>query len=96
MTPNRPSSVESYSGPSLASKARLKAIAALYEESEEDAAKRAGLVGYLCYLARNHPRSYVSLLARVLPLQIKMEAHETVNYRSTQEILQSTRRCGYR
>ena len=28
-----------------ADKARLKAIAALYEESEEDAAKRAGLVG---------------------------------------------------
>ena len=72
-----------------ADKARLKAIAALYEESEEDAAKRAGLVGYLCYLARNHPRSYASLLARVLPLQIKMEAHETVIYRSTQEILQS-------
>jgi hypothetical protein len=72
-----------------ADKARLEAIAALYEESEEDAAKRAGLVGYLCYLARNHPRSYASLLARVLPLQIKMEAHETVIYRSTQEILQS-------
>ena len=67
-----------------ADKARLKAIAALYEESEEDAAKRAGLVGYLCYLARNHPRTYASLLARVLPLQIKMEAHETVIYRSTQ------------
>ena len=68
--------------------AKLKAVAKLYDESEEDAAKRGGLVGWLCYLAREHPPAFAHLLAKVLPLQIKLEANEMVTYRSTAEVLQ--------
>ena len=67
---------------------KLRAIAKLHNESEEDAAKRTGLVGWLCYLAREHPPAFAQLLAKVLPLQIKLEANEMVTYRSTAEVLQ--------
>lgn len=44
---------------------------ALHRESDEAAAKRGGLVGYLRYVAREHPPSFVTLLNRVLPLQVQ-------------------------
>jgi hypothetical protein len=72
-------------------RAKLKAIAALYNETEEDAAKRGGLVGWLCYLAREHPQSFASLLAKVLPLQLKLEANELVTYQSMDDIQRDIR-----
>jgi hypothetical protein len=54
--------------------AGLNKSALLYHESDKEAAKkRGGLVGYLRYIARVHPQSFVTLLGRVLPMQVRVE-----------------------
>jgi hypothetical protein len=45
-----------------------------------------GLVGYLRFVAREYPPAFVSLLARVLPQQVLVNAHAEVTYRNIAEI----------
>jgi hypothetical protein len=42
-------------------------------EVGEDGAGKGGLKGYLKMCARKHPRQYMALLSRVLPLQVRSE-----------------------
>jgi hypothetical protein len=55
-------------------------------ELEECVEENGALVGYLSWLAEHHPTAYASLLAKVLPLQVKIDSHKTVEYRSVEEI----------
>jgi hypothetical protein len=47
---------------------------------------RDGLVGYLCFAARHYPVAYLSLLGRVLPVQVRVDAKTEVTYRTVAEI----------
>jgi hypothetical protein len=47
---------------------------------------RDGLVGYLRFLARSYPQAYVSLLGRVLPLQVRVDGQAEVTYRTVVEV----------
>jgi hypothetical protein len=47
---------------------------------------RDGLVGYLRFLACNYPQAYVSLLGRVLPLQVRVDGQTEVTYRTVVEV----------
>jgi hypothetical protein len=47
-----------------------------------------GLVGYICFLARDYPPVYGSLLGRVLPLQVeRIDRDADVRYKTAQEIM---------
>ena len=60
-----------------------KNSALLYRESDKEAAKkRGGLLGYLRYIARVHPQSFVGLLNRVLPMQVRVDARSETVYRT--------------
>ena len=67
---------------------------ALHRESDEAAAKRGGLVGYLRYVAREHPPSFVTLLNRVLPLQVRVDARSQTVVRTVSEIREEMARRG--
>jgi hypothetical protein len=67
---------------------------ALYAESEEEAAKRGGLVGYLRFLARKHPQAFTTLLGKVLPLQVRVEARTETICRTVNEVRQELERRG--
>lgn len=70
-----------------ARKQRWEEVERLYEETEQEAAKRGGLVGYCRYLARCHPSVFATLLKAVLPLQIKLSADEQeTTYRTVAQI----------
>jgi hypothetical protein len=45
-----------------------------------------GLVGYLRWAAKVHPTSFLSLLGRLLPMQIKVDKATKVVYHSVEEI----------
>jgi hypothetical protein len=45
-----------------------------------------GLVGYLTFCARFYPKEYITLLGKVLPLQIVAESKVVHEYRSSEEI----------
>ena len=47
---------------------------------------RGGLVEYLCFLAREFPPTFASLLARALPLQVQLDGQTEVIYRTVEEI----------
>jgi len=72
----------------------FKTAAQLHRESDHQAAKRGGLVGYLRYLAREHPQSYVSLLNRVLPLQVRVDTRSETVIRTVTEIREEMARRG--
>jgi hypothetical protein len=67
---------------------------ALYGESEEETAKRGGLVGYLRFLAREHPQAFATLLGKVLPLQVRVEARTETIYRTVSEVREELERRG--
>jgi hypothetical protein len=64
----------------------LRTTARLNNETDEEIAKRGGLVGYLRWQARNHPAPFASLLGRVLPMQVRVDAHTDVTYRTVAEV----------
>ena len=64
----------------------LRKTARLNGETDEEIAKRGGLVGYLRWQARNHPAPFSSLLGRVLPMQVRVDAHTDVTYRTVAEV----------
>ena len=72
---------------------RLKGTA-LHGESEEEAAKRGGLIGYLRFLARKYPQAFATLLGKVLPLQVRVEARTETVYRTVSEIREELERRG--
>jgi hypothetical protein len=72
---------------------RLKKTA-VYGESEEEAAKRGGLVGYLRFVARKHPQAFTTLLGKVLPLQVRVEARTETIYRTVSEVREELERRG--
>ena len=45
-----------------------------------------GLVGYLSWLAEHHPNAYASLLGRVIPLQVRMDSHKDIQYRTMADV----------
>jgi hypothetical protein len=72
-----------------------KNSALLYRESDKEAAKkRGGLLGYLRYIARVHPQSFVGLLNRVLPMQVRVDARSETVYRTVEEIQREMARRG--
>ena len=72
----------------------FKKSADRYRETDVEAAKRGGLVGYLRYLARKHPQSFAALLGRVLPMQVRVDARTETVYRSVAEVQSELQRRG--
>jgi hypothetical protein len=72
----------------------FKTAAQLHREGDLEAAKRGGLVGYLRYVARYHPPSFVTLLGRVLPLQVRVDARTESVIRTVGEIREEMARRG--
>lgn len=72
----------------------FKRAAQLHQETDQEAAKRGGLVGYLRYVARKHPQSFVTLLNCVLPLQVRVDAHSQTVVRTVSEIREAMARRG--
>jgi len=72
---------------------RLKEMA-LYSESERETARRGGLVGYLRFLARKHPQAFTTLLGKVLPLQVHVEARTETVYRTVSDVREELERRG--
>jgi hypothetical protein len=68
--------------------------AALCGASDEEVAKRGGLVGYLRFLARKHPQAFTTLLGKVLPLQVRVEARTETIYRTVSEVRAELERRG--
>ena len=52
----------------------------------EDGNGLDGLVGYLKRIARSDPRTYATLLAKVIPLQVQTTTTTEVTYRSVDEV----------
>jgi hypothetical protein len=73
---------------------KFRSTADRYRESEREAAKRGGLVGYLRFLARKHPQQFVSLLGRAMPLQVRVEARNETVIRTVSEIREEMARRG--
>ena len=57
-------------------------------ELEECVEEHGALVGYLSWLAEHHPSVYGSLLGRVLPMQVKVDSHKDMVYKTVEEIQQ--------
>ena len=73
-------------GIDLKDKRQRKLLRERYKKLTEEAAERGGLVGYFRWVAREHPTAMMSFLGRLLPFQVKVDAHETVEYRSVEEV----------
>ena len=52
----------------------------------EDGKGLNGLVGFLTRIARNDPKTFASLLARVIPLHVTSTSTAEVTYRSVDEV----------
>ena len=72
----------------------FKKSAQRYRETDTEAAKRGGLVGYLRYLAREHPQSFAALLGRVLPMQVRVDAHSETVFRTVADVREEFERRG--
>ena len=44
------------------------------------------MVGYLRWVARNHPAAFCSMLGKLLPLQVNNDARQEVIYRTVEEV----------
>lgn len=55
-----------------------------------------GLTGYLRWLATKHPASFTTLLAKVLPLQVRVDGSVKRTYRNVEEIRAELTRRGVR
>ena len=64
----------------------LRTTARLNGETDEEIAKRGGLIGYLRWVARNNPAPFVTLLGRVMPTQLRVDAHTDLTYRTVAEV----------
>jgi hypothetical protein len=65
-----------------------------YSQSKEDGYGVGGLVSYLTEIARTEPKSFTTLLARVLPLHVQTTTTEQVTYRSSEEVRQELEKQG--
>ena len=45
-----------------------------------------GLVGYLKWVAKVHPKSFISILAKLLPIQHRVDSFSETVYRSVEEL----------
>jgi hypothetical protein len=57
-------------------------------ELKQAVEKHGPLVGYLSWLALGYPNVFGPLLGRVLPLQVRIDSHKEVVYRTVEEIQQ--------
>jgi hypothetical protein len=65
------------------------------KDLENSPLERGGLVGYLRYIARNYPEKFVaSLLARVLPMQVSIDARSETVCRTVSEVKEEMARRG--
>jgi hypothetical protein len=64
----------------------LRTTALLNGETDEEIVRRGGLVGYLRWVARTHPAPFASLIGRVLPMQVRVDAHTDLTYRTVAEV----------
>jgi hypothetical protein len=72
-----------------------EAILLAAEAHGEDGKGKDALVGYLKMAARKYPKSFLSLLGRVIPLQVIAQlAPENRVYRTAEEIREELRRRG--
>ena len=55
-------------------------------ELEECVEEHGPLVGYLSWLAEHHPVAYASMLGKVLPLQIRVDSHKDIQYRTLADV----------
>ena len=55
-------------------------------ELEEIVEQHGPLVGYLSWLAEYHPAAYSSMLGKVLPLQIRVDSHKDIQYRTLADV----------
>ena len=55
-------------------------------ELEECVEQYGPLVGYLSWLAEHHPAAYASMLGKVLPLQIRVNLHKDIQYRTLADV----------
>jgi len=78
--------------PNRTTRALKEAILAAAGEVGEDGEGKGGLQGYLKRIAVQHPKEFVSLLGRVLPLQMVTEPEEPREHRSAEEIRAELRR----
>jgi len=53
-----------------------------------------GLVGYLRWAAKCEPRSFMAILGRLLPMQVKVDSFTQTVYRSVEEIQRDMERRG--
>lgn len=65
---------------------QTKDVKKMYAETDPEAAKRGGLVGYLRWLARTEPTAFVSLLNKIIPTQIKIDGFTQTVYESVEEV----------
>ena len=73
-------------GIDLKNKRQRKLLRERYKELTDEAAERGGLLGYFRWVARQHHTAMMSFLGRLLPFQVKVDAHKTVEYRSVEEV----------
>ena len=55
-------------------------------ELKQAVEEHGSLVGYLSWLALEHPNVFGPLLGRVLPLQVKVDSHKDVVYRTLEDV----------
>jgi hypothetical protein len=55
-------------------------------ELKQAVEEHGSLVGYLSWMALEYPTAFASLLGRVLPLQVRVDSHKDVVYRTVEEI----------
>ncbi len=55
-------------------------------ELETCVEENGALVGYLSWLAEHHPNVYGSLLGRIIPLQVKVDSHKDITYRTMEDV----------
>ena len=66
-------------GIDLKDKRQRKLLREQYKKLTEEAAERGGLLGYFRWIAREHPTAMMAFLGRLLPFQVKVDAHKTVD-----------------
>ena len=81
-----PGSARRPRGPTRVTAVLKDAILYAAPEVGEDGKGLNGLVGYLTKIAREDPKTYASLLARVIPLQVNSTTTTEVTYRSIDEV----------
>jgi hypothetical protein len=71
-----------------------KDVATMLAETEEETAKRGGLVGYFRWLARNEPVVVGHILAKIMPTQVNVSAFNEDVYHSVEQVREEMIREG--